>query len=305
VTLSADQAPLVLSLVSAAAAADGVTPLSEHVMLRVQHGGAGNGGRDVLVMDGDAVAGYAYLDPPDDAQGGDMSGELVVHPGHRRRGHGTELVAALTEVAGDAAGPGGHGIRIWSHGDLPAATAFAKATGFTRIRELWQLLLPLTEATLPRPSLPAGVTLRGFVPGADEDAWLEVNRRAFAQHPEQGGWTKEDLALREAEPWFDPAGFFLAERDGELIGFHWTKTHPAGGSAGGPIGEVYVIGVDPGRQGGGLGRALTLAGLAYLRDRGLDEVMLYVDGDNTAAARLYAALGFRRWHTDVMYRRPY
>jgi mycothiol synthase len=305
VTLSTDQARLVLSLVSATAAADGVAPLSEHAMLRVQHGGAGPGGRDVLVMDGDTAAGYAYLGPPDDAQGGDMSGELVVHPEYRRRGHGTELVAALAaEAAGAPGSPGGRGIRIWSHGDLPAAAAFAKATGFTRIRELRQLLLPLAGATLPRPSLPAGVTLRSFVPGADEAAWLEVNRRAFAHHPEQGDWTREDLELREAEPWFDPAGFFLAERDGELIGFHWTKVHPAGGRAGGPIGEVYVVGVDPGRQGGGLGKALTLAGLAYLRDRGLDEVMLYVDGDNTPAARLYATLGFRRWHTDVMYRRP-
>lgn len=303
-TLSPDQASQVLSLVSAAAAADGVNPLSEHVMLRVRHGGAGPGGRDALVTDGDIVAGYAYLDPPDDAQGGDMSGELVVHPGYRRRGHGTELVAALAEVAGQAAAPGDQGIRIWSHGDLPAAAAFAKATGFTRIRELWQLLLPLRETALARPELPAGVTLRAFVPGADEDAWLAVNRRAFAHHPEQGGWTRADLELREAEAWFDPAGFFLAERDGELIGFHWTKVHPAGGPAGGPIGEVYVVGVDPGRQGGGLGKALTLAGLAYLRDRGLDEVMLYVDGDNTPAARLYDTLGFRRWHTDVMYRRP-
>jgi mycothiol synthase len=271
-------------------------------MLHLQHGGADSAGRDVLVMAGDVVAGYAYLDPPDDAQGGDMSGELVVHPAQRRRGHGTELVAAL---AAEAAGhDSGGGIRIWAHGDLPAAAAFAKATGCTRFRELWQLRLSLAGATLPAPSLPAGVTLRAFVPGSDEEAWLAVNRRAFAHHPEQGSWTLADLELREAESWFDPAGFFLAERDGELIGFHWTKVHPAGGSAGAPIGEVYVVGVDPGRQGGGLGKALTLAGLAHLRDRGLGEVMLYVDGDNTPATRLYSALGFGRWHTDVMYRRP-
>lgn len=289
---------LVLELAAAARAADGVAPLSEQTVLHVRHGAAlGSGGRDWLVAEADGgIVGYAHLDPPDDSDGDGsvLSGELVVHPAHRRRGHGTALVSALTAAAD------GHGVRIWAHGDLPAAAELAKATGFTRARELWQLLLP-AAAPVPGPVLPAGVTLRTFVPGADEEAWLAVNRRAFAHHPEQGGWTREDLELRESEPWFDPAGFFLAERDGRLVGFHWTKVHPSGGTDGGPIGEVYVVGVDPAAHGGGLGKALTVAGLAHLRARGLAEIMLYVDGDNTPATRLYAGLGFAPWHSDVMY----
>jgi mycothiol synthase len=291
--LTAAQTAGVLELADAARQSDGVAPLSEQVLLEVRHGSEEGAHDLVLLLADDTVVGYAHLDAADEA--GDMSGELMVHPAHRRHGHGTALVSAL------AAGTAGHVIRVWAHGDLPAAAALAAATGFTRFRALWQMRMSLAGAAIASPVLPAGITVRTFRPGRDEQAWLRVNGRAFAHHPEQGSWTMADLELREAEPWFDPAGFFLAERDGELAGFHWTKVHRESG--GSPIGEVYVVGVDPGEQGTGLGRALTLAGLAHLQRRGLDQVMLYVDEENTPAVRMYSALGFSRWSTDVMYRR--
>jgi mycothiol synthase len=177
------------------------------------------------------------------------------------------------------------------------------------------------QTRIGRPQVAAGITVRTFVPGQDEDAWVALNHRAFARHPEQGAWTRADLAMREREPWFDPDGFFLAERDSGLVGFHWTKIHGgAPGQAAGAepaasrespdrhgheaIGEVYVVGVDPAERGSGLGRALTLIGLRYLRARGLPQVMLYVDEMNAAAIGLYESLGFTHWDTDVMYSRP-
>ena len=297
--LSPESSAQVLDLAAAAARADGVSPLSEDALLQVRHG-SGPGARDLvlrLVADGTPV-GYSHLDAPDEAEGGDASGELVVHPGHRRRGYGQALAGALL------AGPHGAGVRLWAHGELPGAVGLAKATGFTRFRALWQMRMPLADVPAGDLALPDGISLRTFRPGADEEAWLTVNRRAFSHHPEQGSWTLSDLRLREAEPWFDPDGFFLAERDGRLAGFHWTKVHAAGGGNGAPIGEVYVVGIDPGQQGGGLGRALTLAGLNYLRDQGLGEVLLYADEDNTAAVQMYAGLGFQRFSTDAMYRHP-
>lgn len=270
----------VLALVEAAKTADGVGPLSEHALLALRGGRAGT-----VLAEGPAIVAYAHLDPATDEE--PAAGELVVHPERRRRGHGRALLRALRERA---AGP----LRVWAHGDLPSAAALAKAEGMARDRVLFQMRRP-ASGPLPVPSPAGGVTIRAFEPGRDERAWLDVNARAFADHPEQGAWTIEDVRDREAEDWFDPAGFFLAERDGRLAGFHWTKTHPGG------IGEVYVVGVDPDAQGLGLGRALTLTGLRHLRDAGAEQIMLYVDESNAAAVRLYENLGFTRHAVDVMY----
>jgi mycothiol synthase len=284
-----------VALAYAAADADGVGPLSEQVRLHLEYGGDGSG-RDLLLHHGPALAGYSYLGGPD--PDGHRSGELVIHPAHRRRGLGLALARAAVAEAGPFP------VRIWAHGDLPAAGRLAAHAGFTRVRALYQMRRSL-RAPLPEPRLPEGITLRAFVPGSDEDEWLAVNAAAFASHPEQGAWTRAELEHREAQPWFDPDGFFLAMRDGRLAGFHWTKVHgPRQAADAGPdgrTGEVYVVGVHPREQGTGLGRALTLAGLAYLRAQEIPEVMLYVDGDNAAAIRLYESLGFGHASADVMY----
>lgn len=303
--LTQAQAASVLPLAEAATEHDSVGPLSEHALLHLRYGGDAQA-RNLLLTAGPVVAGYAHLDPGDPDEG--PAGELVIHPDYRGRGLGLTLARALLAEA--APQP----LRVWAHGDLPAADALADRAGFARIRSLWTMQRPLADP-LPDPVFPVGVTLRTFSVGSDEAAWLDVNRKAFASHPEQGAWTAEDLSLRERESWFDPAGFFLAERAGKLAGFHWTKVHtkaenenPAGLSheAAGQesIGEVYVVGVDPAEQGSGLGRALTLAGLHYLRSRGLPSVMLYVDEDNAPAIRLYESLGFAHLGTDVMFQHP-
>ncbi|HEY1627240.1 MAG TPA: mycothiol synthase [Streptosporangiaceae bacterium] len=289
--LAEGQVSTVLALVTAAAAADGVAPLSEHGMLRVQHGGPGQG-QDALITSDGAITGYGYVEPR--AEEGEAAGELVIHPSRRRHGLGTALARALIAATGEAP------LRVWAHGDLPAAAALAAAAGFERFRALLQLRRPLSEP-LAEAVFPPGTTLRTFRAGQDEQEWLSLNARAFAKHPEQGSWTRRDLELREAEPWFNPDGFFIAERDGAMIGFHWTKVHQR---ADGGLGEVYVVGVDPEAHGGGIGKALTLAGLRYLREQGLSQVMLYADEDNVAAVSMYQNLGFTHWRTDAMYRRP-
>ncbi|MEO3854637.1 mycothiol synthase [Acrocarpospora sp. B8E8] len=302
--LSDDEVTSVLALVEAATETDGVRPLNEHVMLHLRYGGD-TGAKSFLLYADDTLAGFAHLDPTDPVEG--PSGELVISPSQRRRGFGHRLLdAVLTESIRLAAErslpaiPGGGRLRLWAHGDHPGASRLAASAGFTRVRSLWQMRRSL-YAPMPAAEFPEGVQVRGFVPGDDEAAWIALNARAFAHHPEQGSWTLNDLDQREKEPWFDPSGFFLAFRDSRLVGFHWTKIHGADGHGHDAIGEVYVVGVDPAERGTGLGKALTLTGLTHLRAHGLSQVMLYVDEDNQAAIRLYESLGFSRWDTDVMY----
>ncbi|MCX4959676.1 mycothiol synthase [Streptomyces virginiae] len=286
--LTEEQASAVLDLIEDAARTDGTTAVSEQGRLQLR-GGPREGIRHFLLTEGGRLSAYGQLEDTDPVEA--PAAELVVHPALRGRGHGRAMGTALLAASGKR-------LRVWAHGGKSAARHLAQVLGLTLFRELRQLRRPLADgAPLPEPVLPPGVTVRTFVPGADDTAWLTANAAAFAHHPEQGSLTQRDLDDRIAQPWFDPKGFFLAERDGELVGFHWTKVHAAE-----QLGEVYVVGVRPGAQGGGLGKALTAIGLRHLAAQGLPTAMLYVDADNPAALAVYEGLGFTTHEVDLMYR---
>ena len=311
--LSAQDAEPVLGLVRAATAEDGLSPLSEHVLLHLRHGGDVADVHYIADFQG-ALAGYAHLDATDAVQGPSI--ELAVHPRYRQMGVGRALVEAIVKDH-----PGR--MRLWAHGESAGASQLADALGFTKSRVLLQMKRSL-DLDLPRVTLPEGIVMRSFLPGLDDEPWLALNARAFANHPEQGQWTLDDLRARMAEPWFSPAGFLIAEEaaSGLMVGFHWTKVHGAQpdpedhsqespgldnshkephGHAHDELGEVYVVGVDPSWEGRGLGRAITVAGLVHLRSLGLQQAMLYVDATNEAAISLYKSLGFEQSDTDVLY----
>jgi mycothiol synthase len=174
----------------------------------------------------------------------------------------------------------------------------ADRLGLVVWRELFEM-----RRSLPHPER-ATVTTRDFRPGLDDEAWLQVNNRAFADHGEQGGWTLETLRLRLAEPWFDPAGFRILDDEGDsgaIAAFCWTKLHAVETPT---VGEIYVIAVDPSAHGRGLGKQLTLAGLDSIADRGAGIANLYVDAGNTAAVGLYERLGFTIHRRRVAFAPP-
>ena len=203
-----------------------------------------------------------------------------------------DLRALLTKeaVSGD--------VQVWLAAVDEKEDAAMRGAGCEPYRDLWQLRvdLPITDEKDLVPTRP-------FVDG-DAENFLAVNNRAFSWHPEQGGMTLADLRSAQQEPWFDADAFRIHEHDGQIAGFNWLKVHrrETGGSFDEPMGEIYVIAVDPDFHGLGLGSGLSRAGLHHLHGMGLARAMLYVESDNEAANRVYERIGFTRHQTNRAYR---
>lgn len=273
-------------LLAAAASHDGYPPLSDHLVLELERRGPDFAA--VLAFgEQSELVGYTQLARTNES----TAIELVIATGARAQAvvlASLLLRSALEIISAD----GGGRANWWVHRPDDHVDAIATSAGMTLGRRLLQM-----RRSLPMPGA-VTVKTRAFVVGQDEAAWVRVNNAAFHDHPEQGGWTVDTLLLREAEPWFDPSVFLLHERDGELAAFCWTKVH---GDARPPMGEIYVIAVDPSFHGLGLGKALTIAGLDNIAARGLTVAMLHVDAANIAAMSLYTRLGFVIHHEDHAY----
>ena len=234
---------------------------------------------------GDAVAGVGVgvlTDP----------GAAVWNLGDAVR-NAADRLAVVRATADAARERGARRLQWWAFQAGGDDDALAAELGWSAWRDLVQVRRPLPHPEAAE--LPPGIELRPFASGTDDESWLEVNRLAFAGHPEQQVFSAADLRGRIAEPWFDASDFLIAEDDAGIAGFCWVKI-PAPSH-----GEIYVVGVHPRAQGLGLGRSLVLAGLDRMTTRGVPEVRLYVDGENERAVALYRALGFQRHHVDRAY----
>lgn len=279
-----------LELLDHLALEDGFPPLADQLMADLRHPREVDVDHPISVLARNRSGGLVGY-----AQASRREGGWTMQAATRRAATADAVVHALAEaVIGAVDGSGDGEIDWWVYQATDDAARIAAASGFAFDRDLLQM-----RRNLPADQR-ANIATRSFVVGEDEAAWVAVNNRAFAGHAEQGGWTIDTVRQRMDEPWFDPDGLRLHERDGRLAGFCWTKIHAGDG----PVGEIYVIGVDPDFQGLGLGRELTLAGLDYMVDVGVRHAMLYVDGGNDAARALYDRLGFHVARTDRAFRRP-
>jgi len=304
-----------LALAARGTEAAGEEVLSEGPRLRLQAGsGASCGISAVRRAAGGPLAGAAVAVGPPEPGGPDVVWTIeVVAPA--TSGLPPSTVARL--VADACAGARRHGATtamLWQPVGGPPLETIAPTTLRSAERRLVEL-----RRTLPVPDLrrSAGLPLRAFRPGSDEAGWVAANNRAFAGHPEQGNWTVDQVRSREQESWFDPEGFLVLDGDGigrggdgndgnsgggggignggRIGGACWTKIHPGTTP---PLGEIYVIFVDPRLHGRGLGRALLAAGLASLHDRGAQVATLHVEADNEPALALYRSAGFEVHHVQ-------
>jgi mycothiol synthase len=280
------------ALIQDVTAIDGVPPVGEHKYLKL-HNGA-DSARAILAWEGERLVGYGQLLLAEEL----ATAEVVVCPTSRRRGIGRQLLATVDELARKA---GARELKLWAYGALPASEAIAHSRGIALSRSLLQLELPLDD--LPSTCLPAGYAIRTFDARRDRDAWLSLHNAVFADHPENGTWSGDDLEMRLRQPWFDAGDFLLAERDGQMVGFNWLKRVPEA-PPDRPEGEIYIIGVADSERGRGLGRALALLGLHHLRAEGMRSCTLFVEADNAPALALYRSLGFSTRHTHRCYSVP-
>jgi len=285
----------VMTMLSEAAAIKGQLPLAEDKWNQLKHG----------LFDTRLHSGYLAFFAKDPSEPRRLSGyihickprsrweiALVVHPLQARAFHeiGEKL---LTKAVAEIANRGGGEVQLWIADPDPVSDGLAEQFHLIHSRDLYQMRTTLTTEII------STLSTRAFRPGHDEMSWLELNNRAFPSHPEQSNWTLDELLEREAEEWFDPNGFLLHEVDGHLQGACWTKIHRETDP---PLGEIYVLSVDPAHQRHGLGRALLQEGLAWLQRSGITQAMLYVDDSNLPALELYRKNGFSIEHVNKAYR---
>lgn len=263
-------------------AADGSAPLSD-----AKVGGLGERERVVVIEEAEEIVAIGVTVVHFHSDGTHhWAVETAVVPGLRFAAFEDRLLREALGLVPHTEAPS-----VWSH-RRSLDDALVRA-GYTVTRELGRYVVDL-----PLANSATEIQVRPYRP-TDAPALLDVNRCAFAGHREAAALDAEELSRLTQQPWFDPAGILLAEEDGRVVAFCWTRVHPNAD------GEIYRIAVSPGAQGRGLGRRMVLAGFDDLAlRRGVTRGTLWVDLADERAVSLYTSLGMMQGSVNREFLKP-
>lgn len=151
------------------------------------------------------------------------------------------------------------------------------------------------EDTLPtiRPATSADLPRLGELGTLLVDAHHAFDARRF--FPAKAGTPAGYAAFLARELEQPDNAVFVAEENGQVIGYAFAAVEGYDYKAlRGPAGVLHDILVEPGHRGRGAGRLLLDAALAFFKERGAPQVVLWTADRNEGAQRLFASAGFRR-----------
>ncbi len=212
----------------------------------------------------------------------------------RGRGIGRRLLRTATEQV-ESIGAGV--LHIQASADAQDARHLLESEGFKRVKTYWEMRWEV--GPLPELALPPGFHLKTFRLGRDEAMLTELQNAAFGEHWGFCPNTVEEIAARVRMNVTDPEGIIFVMDGSRPAGYNWTQKSPGG------IGIVSMTGVHPSYRGNGLGTAVVVSGMRYLKEQGVKAVKLEVDSENTPARELYLKLGYRQVSRSVWYERKF
>jgi ribosomal protein S18 acetylase RimI-like enzyme len=146
-------------------------------------------------------------------------------------------------------------------------------------------------ADLPRV---VAITLEGF-DGVSIDRNIERDFGPVAGR----GWAERKARDVEADCQLQPDGVFVAEADGEVVGYATTRLDPFSG-----IGRIPNLAVDSQFRGEGVGSALIRHAVDWMRSRGMAMAKIETLEQNARGQSLYPKLGFREVARQIHFVMP-
>jgi mycothiol synthase len=219
--------------------------------------------------------------------------DCLVHPQHRRKGLAKELSYYAIRRARELGAQVAH-VNITQ--DNVAAKNLLSKLGFGPVRRFLELRLQLSKGRLP--DVEQTALLCHHLQCGEEDKLAQIQNRSFTDTWGYNPNTTEEILYRVNLSNCSPRDVILASEEDEPIGYCWTTINMEEGES---KGQIYMLGVDPGHRGRGIGKLLLLAGLSYLKSRGVAVAGLTVDSQNRAACALYESVGFKISSTTLWY----